>query len=78
MPMELFHIEFRIDGVEVSAVQSVLHQSEGFAETLEMNDFTFSEEANRVDNIRVVGKTKNVVVGQTGFLFCCNHIRTTF
>ena len=38
------HVEFRIDGVEVFAVQIVLYDPQGFAEPLEMHDFTFAEE----------------------------------
>ena len=75
MPRRLSHIKFRIDGIEVSAVKSVLNKSESFAETLEVDDFTLTKEADRVYDIRVIGKTQNVIVGKTGFLLR-SHIFT--
>ena len=73
----LAQVEFRVDGVEVFAVQIILHDTQAFAEPLEMNDLTLPEEADRIDDIRIVHHAENVVIGGAGFLFCCNCERTT-
>lgn len=62
-------IKGRIKSVEVAAVQMLLNRAESFAETLEMNDFTFPKEADRVADFRVFDDTEDVVVGGAGFLF---------
>ena len=50
----------------------------GLTEALEMNDLAGTQELNDVVHVRVVAEPQNVVVGNTRFLFCGNHIRTTF
>lgn len=49
-----------------------------FAETLEVNDFSFAKEFYNFVYVRVVGKPQNVVVGSAGFLFCCTLLRHYF
>ena len=55
----------------VSTGGFVLDAVKGFAKALEVNNFTFTQEFNYIVNIRIVGNAKNVVVGCTCFLFCC-------
>ena len=56
----------------------ILYITQGFTETLEMNHFPFSEEADRIADLRVFDDAEDVIVGAPGFLFCCNLIRTNF
>ena len=63
-------IKGRVEGVEIPAVQMILHDSETFPESLEMHDFPGPEEFDGVIDIRVVfDETENVVVSDPGFLF---------
>lgn len=62
-------VKSRVKGVEVAAVQMLLNRAESFAETLEMNNFTFPKEADGVADFRVFDDTEDVVVGGAGFLF---------
>lgn len=71
------HVKAGVKGIEVLKVQFFLHGTEGFSETLEMHNFSFSQEADGVYNIRVFDDTEYVVVSGACFLFCCNLIRTT-
>ena len=47
-------------------------------EPLKMHDFSFSQEFERLANIRVVDQAEQVVVGCSGFLLWYDGIRTTF
>ncbi len=67
-------IEFRVECVEVLGIQVVLYDAERLAESLEVNDFTLSEEFDRVSYIGIVYETKDIIVGSSGFLFCCTFI----
>ena len=44
-----------------------------FAETLEMDNLAFPEEANDIIYVRIVRQAENVVIGEAGFLLC-GHI----
>ena len=50
-------VKFRIERVEVSGIQSVLNNSQALAESLEMNDFPGTQEADRVADFRVFDKS---------------------
>ena len=56
-PFFLSDIKGRVDGIEILFVEIILNISEAFTEPLVVNDFSFSEEADRVDYIRVVGQS---------------------
>ena len=43
-----------------------------------MDDLPLPQEADDVVYIWGVGKAQNVVIGEAGFLFCCNGVRTAF
>ena len=48
-----------------------------FTEALEMDYFPFPEEANDIVDIRIVGESQNIVVGDAGLLLCCDRTGTT-
>ena len=70
-------IKFRIDRVKILAVEIILDESERFAESLIMYDLAFSQEADRVENIRVIAHADDVIIGGAGFLFWGDFVRTT-
>jgi hypothetical protein len=47
-----------------------------FTEPLEVDDFALAQKLNRVPDVRVVGKTEDVVIYRAGLLLCCNPVRT--
>ena len=62
-------IKFRIDRVKILAVEIILDESERFAESLIMYDLAFSQETDRVEDVRVVAHADDVIIGGAGFLF---------
>lgn len=48
----------------------ILHIPKGFAEPLEVDDLTFSQETDGIADLRVFDYTEDIVVGGAGFLFC--------
>lgn len=64
------NINFRIVGVVVFGVQIFLHDAQGIAEALEMDDFACAEELDRVPNVGIVDQTKQIVVCGARLLFC--------
>lgn len=71
-------VEARVERVEIPAVKPVLKSAERFTETLEMDDFPFPQEADRVADVGIFYDTQDVVVCRAGFLLCCNCERTTY
>ena len=66
--LSALHIEGGIHTVHVLLVQFFPQKLYGFTETLEMNNFPLTEEFDNIIHIRVIGKTKNIIVGYSGFL----------
>lgn len=62
-------VKGRVAGIEVAAVELILRYAESFAETLVVNYLALSQESDRIANVGIVGKPKDIVVGGTGFLF---------
>ncbi len=58
-----------IESVEVLAVKIILGDSQGFAETLEMYNFTLSQEADGSAHVRVINQSQDIVIGGSGLLF---------
>ena len=56
----------------------ILYITQGFTETLEMNHFPFSEEADRIADLRVFDDAEDVIVGAPGFLFWGDLVSTTY
>lgn len=72
-----FHIKIRVKRIEVLGIQPVGHEAESFSETLEMNDFAFPQETDRITYFRIFDQAQNIVVGGAGFLFWGDFVRTT-
>ena len=62
-------IECRVHIVHVFLIQLLAQQFDTFPKSLEMDDFPFPQELNHVIDIGVIGKPKNIIVGDSGFLF---------
>ena len=71
-------VKARIESIEILFIKLFLDRTECFTEPLEMHDFSFSQEFERLTNIRVVDQAEKVVVGCSGFLLWHDGIRTTF
>lgn len=65
---------FSADGAALQPLENV----EAFAEALIMHDFAFAQEVQRLDDLGVGRHVHQMLVCCPRFLFCCNHIRTTF
>ena len=61
-------VERRIAGVEIFGVELFLRKPESFAETLVMHQLTLTEEADGVNDIGVIGKAEDVVIGRSCLL----------
>ena len=70
-PSRLFFtsIEFGIECVEVFAVEFFLDDTECFTESLEMNNLTLSQEADRGGHFRIPDSPQYVVISGTRLLF---------
>ena len=71
-----FYIKIRVKRIEVLGIQPVGHEAESFSETLEMNDFAFPQETDRITYFRIFDHAENIVVSCAGFLLCCDAVRT--
>ena len=67
-PSAAVFVESRVAGVEILRVEVILRDSQSFAKPLEMYDLALSQEADRIADIRVIGKSENVVVGRSCLL----------
>ncbi len=63
-----FFIEARVERVEVLRVEVLLGNAQRVAEPLEMHDFAFPQELDRVAHVGIVGEAQDVVVGLAGLL----------
>lgn len=64
-------IETWIEGIKIFRIKLILDGPECFAEALKMNNLSCTEEADGLDNIRLLDKPENVVISAAGFLLCC-------
>ena len=71
-------VKSRVGEVDVFRVYLFLAKPQALAKPLEVHDLPLPQEADDVVYIWVVGKAQNVVIGEAGFLFCCNGVRTAF
>ena len=72
-------VKARIESVEILFIKLFLYRTECFTETLEMHDFTSSQESDRICNFRnVTYYTKDVVISCTCFLFWGDLVSTTY
>ena len=49
-----------------------------FTKPLEVHNFPCTQEADRVNDVRIFDNAQDVVVGASGFLFRCDLVRTTY
>lgn len=68
--LETRFVEARIKSVEILAVQPIGQEPQVFAEALVVDDFARSEEADRVDDVGIVTKAQDVIIGGTRLLLC--------
>ena len=47
-------------------------------ESLEVNNFPFTQKADHIVDIRIVGQAEDIVIGKAGFLFCRVFVNTTY
>ena len=71
-------VKSRVGEVDVFRVHFFLAKPQTLAKPLEVHDLPLPKEADDVVYVRVVGKAQNVVIGEAGFLFCCDGVRITF
>ncbi len=62
-------IEGWVESIEVPVVQMIRDDTETFTKTLVMDNFTRPQKADCVSHVGIVGHSKNIVVGNAGFLF---------
>ncbi len=70
-------VKGRITSVEVFTVKPLLRNLQRFTESLIVDNFSFAEVANGVDDVRVINKAENIIVGDTRLLLGCELIRRT-
>ena len=59
-------------------VQIVARNFEGFAESLEMHNFPFPQEAQRGKHFGVIRHINKIFIGTAGFLLCCTFANANF
>lgn len=64
--------------IDIFRVHLLLAQPQALAKALEVDDLPLPQEADDVVYVGIIAETQDVIVGDPGLLFCCNHIRTTF
>ena len=65
-----FAVECRVEGVEIAAVQVILRDAECVSEALIVHDFAFPQVPQGIQNVRIVAKADQIVIGHTRFLLC--------
>ena len=68
-PALFLQIKSRVHAVNIFLIQLFTQLLNGFAEPLEMNNFPFPKKFDHIIYIGIVGKTENVVVGDSCLLF---------
>ena len=71
-------IKGRIEGVEVLFVQLILGNAQTFAETLIVDDLTFTQELDGLTDIGIIDQTQDIVVSSARLLFCCTSVCANF
>lgn len=71
------HINCGVHIVHIFLIELFPQKLNGFAESLEMDNFPFPEELDGVIDIRIVAEPKDIVVGGSGFLLWYDHLKPT-
>ena len=66
-----------IEGIKVLAVQMILRDADGVAETLIMDDFALAQVLDGIAHVGIVAQAKNIVIGHSCFLLCYYHVFAT-
>lgn len=66
-------VKFRIVCVEVFPIKTILSDGQGFAEPLEVDNFTLTQETDRIADFRIMDQPQDIVIRGSGLLFC-SHI----
>lgn len=61
-------VKRRVKGVEVLGIELIRGDAQALAEALVMDDLPRTQEFDRVADVRVVGKAKDIVIGKARFL----------
>ena len=61
-------VEAGVHIVDVLLAKTILHQPQSLAEALEMDDLSRPQEADGIGDVRVIGETEDVVIGDPGLL----------
>lgn len=75
--LALLFIKARICRIVIFTVKSICYKPQALAEALIMNNLTLPQKFYRLNNIRIVNKPQNIIIGYSCFLLCCKHPRTT-
>ena len=67
-----------IEGVEVFGIEGVLGHAQGIRKALVVYDLPLTQELDGILNVGIIDKAQDVVVGDAGFLLCCNRKSTSF
>lgn len=73
----MLHIKLRIERVEVTGVEVLLGDAEGFAKPLEVYDLPRAQEPDGIADIRIFDEPQDIVVCCSGFLLCYTLINAT-
>lgn len=71
-------VKFGIKSIEVLCIQLILRYAQCLSEALEMDYLPFAQELYRVTDIGIIAEAKDVVIGCSSFLLCCNAAGTTY
>ena len=74
----LANVKFRVDRIEVFAVEMLLYDSQTFTKALIMHDLTFSKEADRITYFRIFHKPQDIIISGPGLLFWHDLVSTTY
>ena len=71
-------IKARVKGIEIFGIKFFLNGLKSFPKSLEMNNFSGTQEFDGICNLRYISHySENIVISRTGFLLWCNFVRTT-
>ena len=69
-------IKTGIESIEVTGIQLILCDTESFAKSLEVYNFTFPQEFDGSHYIRLCNQAQDIVIGGAGFLLCDAFLNT--
>ena len=67
----LLQILCRVHAVNIFLIQLLSKLLHGFSKSLEMYNFSLTEEFDNIVDIGIIGHTKDVIISDPGLLLCC-------